>query len=807
MGRAELEAGETPWASLTSFVGRGREVTDVARLLREHRLVTVTGPGGVGKTRLAAEVARQAADDFPDGVCFVGLGALRDAARVPDEVAASLGVQQAHGRSAASVLAEVLATRRLLLMLDNCEHVLTATARLCGSLLSAADDICILATSREQLWVGGEARYRLAPLALPASGDPAAISESEAVALFAERARQADPQFALAAETIPLAAHVVARLDGMPLAIELAAARVETLGMAGLAQRIDGALQLLNAGDSMAATRHQSLAAVADWSYQLLSGPERRAFRRLSMFPGPFTLEAAEAVAGPDAGPIVLRLVDRSLVTPPRPGPDKRMRYAMLETLRVYARDQLASAGEEEEEAATAGVVGFALSVAEAAWAGLQTSDSEVDALRLLDAEDATVNWALSWALERSPDDALRIASALGPWWRGNCRMVDGYERLAAAVARTTSASPGWARAQLWLGYLSRYGELADSLAHYTAAATAGDPRESVDALVAHAFRQLNKGLVDKAAPEARRALVLAAEAAYPAGQVQALAVLAVESATARRPGFEEDALAKVAQARDSLSAAAATPGWLARWCGIAFINVLVGVGDFVAARRVCAEELVKARAAGDLTALVNILAFASRMEWQAGAMADVRAHVREATDAAFRIGDHSILHYFIDECAEACAATGYPAEAVTLWAALAAEQRRAGIAAAYDSSDRDPRRQATEALPAREARLAEARGARMTLTAAVEFMLMLTERQAAAAPQETRAAAEASELTKRERELVTLVAQGRTNAEIAAELHISIRTVGSHLDRIRAKSGYRRRADLTRLALSEGLV
>jgi len=198
MARVEPEAGAGSWASLTSFVGRGQEAMDLARLLREYRLVTVTGPGGVGKTRLATEVARKAADNFPDGVYFVGLGAVGDASRVPDEVAAALGIQQAHGRSSETVLAEALATRRLLLVLDNCEHVLPAAARLCGSLLKAADDICILATSREQLWVAGEARYRLAPLALPASADPAAISESEAVALFAERARQADPTFALA---------------------------------------------------------------------------------------------------------------------------------------------------------------------------------------------------------------------------------------------------------------------------------------------------------------------------------------------------------------------------------------------------------------------------------------------------------------------------------------------------------------------------------------------------------------------------------------------------------------------------------
>jgi len=797
------EAGGSPWESLTSFVGRDREATDLARMLRKYRLVTVTGPGGVGKTRLATEVAREAAADFPDGVYFVGLGAVSDAAGVPDEVAASLGIRQAHGRSSEAVLAEALATRRLLLVLDNCEHVLTVTARLCGILLSAADDICILATSREQLWVGGEARYRLAPLALPASADPAEVNGSEAVALFAERARKADPTFTLNAETSPLAAHVVARLDGMPLAIELAAARVEALGMAGLAQRIDDSLRLLSTKDSTAAARHQSLAAVADWSYRLLSEPEQRVFRRLSIFPGPFTLEAAEAVAGPDAGPIVLRLVDCSLVTPPRPGTDKRMRYTMLETLRADARDRMVKADDEEE--ATAGAVSFALSVAENAWAGLQTSDGDLDALRSLDAEDATVNWALSWALEHSHDEALRMASALGPWWRGHCRMVEGYERLTAAVARATPANAGWARAQLWLGYLCPYGDLAHSLAHYAAAWTAGDSTEAADALVGRAFRQLNNGLTGDAEPDARHALALATEVGYPAGRAQALAVLALEAATARRPGFEADALAKVRQARDSMFSN--IPGWLDRWCGAVLMTVLFQLGDHAAARDACAEGLAKARAAGDLTALVDLLAFAVRDEWQTGAMADVRVHVREATDVAFRIGDRSILRYFVEECAEVCATTGYRAEAVTLWAALEAEQQRAGIAVASDADDRELKRKATEALPAQEARAAAARGARMTLNAAVEFMLMLTERQATTAPRETDASADASQLTKRERELVTLVARGRTNAEIAAEMYISTRTVGSHLDRIRAKTGCRRRADLTRLALSGGLV
>jgi predicted ATPase len=212
-------------------------------------------------------------------------------------------------------LAGVLGRQQMLLVLDNCEHVLGAVAELCVGLLPQADNVRVLATSREPLGVAGEARYRLGPLAVPGAGVSAGSGGSAAVMLFADRACQADPAFALDDETSPLVGRLVGRLDGMPLAIELAAARVEALGLAQLLDRLDNRFALLTSGDRTAAARQRSLAATVEWSYQLLSEAERRVFRWLAIFPGPFTLEAAETVAGPAAGPVVLHLVDCSLLT------------------------------------------------------------------------------------------------------------------------------------------------------------------------------------------------------------------------------------------------------------------------------------------------------------------------------------------------------------------------------------------------------------------------------------------------------------------------------------------------------------
>jgi predicted ATPase/DNA-binding CsgD family transcriptional regulator len=788
-------------AALTSFVGRAGPVRQVAGLLGEGRLVTVTGPGGSGKTRLASEVVRQVAGRFADGVWLVGLAPVGDPAQVGAAVAAGLGVREQPGVTAAEAVARVLARQQLLLVLDNCEHVIGAAAELCAGLLGACDDVRVLATSREPLAVAGEARYRLAPLSLPGPDDPVGMGGSEAVALFTDRARRADAHFELDGQTGAAVATIVARLDGMPLAIELAAARVEALGVAQLLDRLDDRFALLAGGDRLAAGRHRSLEAAVAWSYQLLDDREQRVFRQLSMFPGPFTLEGAEAVAGQGAGPVVVRLVDCSLLSPPQAGPDGRARYLMLETLRAYGAGLLAQAG--EQDAAAAALAEYALRVAEQAAAGLQTTTAEVAAARWLDAEDPLMRQVLTWAGEHDPAVLLRLAAALGWWWVLRGRLASHYLLLREAAGYAEVDSGGWCGALYWLGWTALFSaDLAGSLDHFTAlrdAVADGPPsRALADALTGRAEVLRWMGQVPQAADEARRALALARELRYPAGEVLALAGLSLIAA------FAGDLNGAVQLAQQAEQITEGVPGSLARVSRQVLTEALILAGDLAAAARVCAAALAWSRDAGDLWNQQVLLIQMAILDLQAGRAEDAAAHLQEALQIGVRTGIWNELTYALDGCGHLCAATGRPAEAVTLWAAVDAIWRREGIEEPlYTRRREEPLREARQALGAAAARTANERGAAMSLATAAEFARMLTApalRQAAVSPG-------LGKLSTREKQLVILVARGRTDAQIAEQLYISVRTVRSHLDRIRDKTGCRRRADLTRLALTAGLI
>jgi predicted ATPase/DNA-binding CsgD family transcriptional regulator len=789
----------------TSLVGRAADVAKVADLLAEHRLVTVTGPGGVGKTRLAAAVAAEIAGRFADGAWLAELAATLDPSLIPGAVAEALGLQLAPGVG----LPDVLGRRQLLVVLDNCEHVIEAAASLCESLLAAADDVRVLATSREPLAVAGESRYRLGPLRLPVLDPDApalpdgAGSIADAVTLFADRARLVDPAFVVNAESARLVAQIVTALDGMPLAIELAAARIESLGLDQLSARLDDRLRLLTGSGRMTGSRHASLAAAADWSYRLLKAEQQQVFRALSVFPGPFTLEAAAVIAGPSAGTAVLHLVDCSLVVPPKAGPDGRARYALLETLRAFASERLAEAG--ENDAAEAAIAGYAVDMAEAAAAGLLTTAGEPAAVSWLDAEGATLQHALSWALEHDGRLALRLATSLAYWWQVRSRHAEGYRLLEIAARHANAGTDTWCAAEFWLGWLSADSgvSLTAFVSHMTAVIDALTDRAVRAPLLARAlaFRAIGvagQGRHSEANEDALRALDLAVELDDPFAEAFALYALGYAAARTRDP----KTLVWCRRMRGIDLAAA--PGWVARYIVNFLAEVLGYVGEPAKARHQSDRALALAKSIGTLSGEGMCLTVRAEIEVRSGDLDVARACLASAIGLYSRSGAVLLLLNILQTVVELTGRLERWREHVTLRAASAAINQST-LQFTWITWIDDNAAAIRPALGAADAEAARRRGAAMTAEAAAAYALEAIADEPAGRENGERAAG--PPLSARERELVLLVAQGRTDAQIAAQLFISIRTVRSHLDRIRDKTGCRRRADLTRLALQAGLI
>jgi non-specific serine/threonine protein kinase len=426
---------------LTSFVGREREIAEVERLLHSTRLLTLTGTGGCGKTRLALEVASRVLPAYEHGVWLVELAALSDAALVAQTVATALGLREAPGRTIAETLVEFLRERSLLLVLDNCEHLLDACARLADSLLRACPRLRVLATSREALGIGGEVSWRVPSLSLPDAERPPSsedLAGYEAVRLFTERARAVQPRFEVTSANSSSAAAICRRLDGIPLAIELAAARVKALTVEEIAARLDDRFRLLTGGSRTALPRQQTLRALIDWSYDLLSESERGILRRLSTFAGSWTLAAAEAVcAGDPLRPaevldLLAHLVDKSLVQADEGG--GQTRYRLLETIRQYARDKLVESG--EASAARDRHLDYFLQFAETAAPALRHADQLVWLARL-DVEHDNLRAALEWSLSSGQAGAaVQMAGALHFFWYVRGYFSEGASWLEAALGQ-----------------------------------------------------------------------------------------------------------------------------------------------------------------------------------------------------------------------------------------------------------------------------------------------------------------------------------------------------------------------------------
>ncbi|HEY7485736.1 MAG TPA: BTAD domain-containing putative transcriptional regulator [Streptosporangiaceae bacterium] len=433
-------------APLTSFIGRETELAELHALLADRRLVTLTGVGGAGKSRLALEAARTGLAGHPDGSWLIELAALTQPNLVAHVVAATLGVREHPQRTLVDQLVDRLRTADALLVLDNCEHLIGAVAELAHTLLSASTRLRILATSRERLGITGEAVRQISGLAVPGPGadSPAALKDVDAVRLLVERAGALDPDFRLQADTAAATAQISRRLDGLPLAIELAAASVNSLGVDHITARLDDRFRLLTRGSRTAPARHQTLRAAVDWSYGLLTAPERRLFNRLSVFAGGFTLDAAEAVcAEPDDAPepddalepiavLLARLVDKSLVATASTAADTR-RYRMLETLRTYGGERLAEAGETDrtrDRHAT-----YVLTLVETANTAVRGAQQFVW-LRRLETEHGNIRAALTWAHARGDTlTSIRLVGAMQPLWDRHGHYSEALRWLGQALA------------------------------------------------------------------------------------------------------------------------------------------------------------------------------------------------------------------------------------------------------------------------------------------------------------------------------------------------------------------------------------
>ena len=431
----------------TSFIGREKQVEEVKSLLKQNRLLTLTGAGGSGKTRLSLQIAADLLDRNFDGVWLVELAALSDPTLVPQAVADMLGVREESDKPITRTLTEWLKSKRLLLVLDNCEHLITACAALAADLLRTCPHVHLLASSREALNVAGEQTYRVPPLSLP---DPKQIqtvetlSQFEALRLFIERALAVQPAFAVTNATAPVVAQICWRLDGIPLAMELAAARVRSLSVEEINTRLDNRFRLLTGGSRTALPRQQTLQALIDWSYDLLAEPERAVLCRLSVFAGGWTLEAAEMVcAGGDIErwdvlDLLTNLVDKSLVTYGEGSYGEDLygqgRYRLPETVRQYARDRLRSTG--EEAVVRARHRDEFLRMAAQARSELQGPGQQAWLDRLEEEHD-NLRAALDWCQEDpgSAQSGLQLTADLFFLWWIRGYFAEGQRRYAAALA------------------------------------------------------------------------------------------------------------------------------------------------------------------------------------------------------------------------------------------------------------------------------------------------------------------------------------------------------------------------------------
>ena len=809
-------------APLTSFVGREHDLAEVGRLLATTRLLTLIGTGGCGKTRLALEVARGLVDVYADGVWLVELAELADSRLVPGAVTRVLGMREDPDRSLLDSLSDALRARQMLLVLDNCEHLLDACAPLVETLLSSSPGLRVLATSREPLGAMGELRWSVPSLSTPPPGTlpPAERAGAYgAVRLFVERARYRQPGFDVSpAGNMRAVVEICRQLDGIPLAIELATSRLPVLSVQQIATRLDDSLRLLSGGDRTAARRHRSLRGMLDWSYDLLSEPERDLFARLAVFAGSWTLEAAEAV-GPggtighvgaeDVLELLSLLVDRSLMQV-EAGHAGTVRYRLLESVRQYARERLAERG--EADAARRQHATFFLALAEAAEPELIGPD-QAAWMERLEREHDNLRAALSWSPEQGERElGARLAAALWRFWWIRGHLSEGRQWLSQALASADAVSPAVrARALRGAGMLaltqSAYAEAAvlleQSLALFR---QLGDEHGAGNALSNIATLLSSQGEYHRARAIEEEGLALSRRLGDKRGVSISLSQLGVFSyylgdyeAAAR---YWEESLPLDREREDlySLAITLNNLGEMARDHG----SLDQALGRF--------EEAV---------ALFRELDARSSMAQSLQSFAELRLKRHEYEQAAALLGESLLLArelgipqsiaFCLESFAKLAAVQGWPERAARLFGA--AEGLREASGASLSPGERSSLQPSIDSA---RSPLADdvwtavwAEGKAMSLEQATEYALSMPEvsQPPVLVPEEASTGEPPSVLTRREREIVGLIARGLTNRQIAHQLVLSERTVDTHGVNIMRKLGLRSRAQVAAWAVQQGLL
>ena len=670
---------------VTSFIGREQELKEVKRLLRTTRLLTLTGTGGAGKTRLALQAGADLLDEYPDGVWLMELAPVADASLVPQAVLSALGLREEPQRSLTDTLIDALRPKRALLILDNCEHVVEAVAQLAEALLTQSPGLRLLATSREVLRAAGEVVWRVPSLSVPPEepdrrGPVEQTTQYEAVRLFVERAVAASPGFRVTDKTAPVLAEVCRRLDGIPLAIELAAARAQMLSPEQIRGRLDDRFRLLTGGRRTALPRQQTLRAAVAWSYDLLAEEERALFGRLSVFAGGLSLDGAEAVCagdGIETGQVLdllTGLVQKSL-TVPEEGTDG-IRYHLLETLRAYGAEQLGHS--DEAEVVERRHAEFYTAFAERAEAEL-TGPEQATSYRRLETEHGNLRAALAWALREDATLGFRLANALARFWDVRCHWAEGREWLAQCLRGSADVAPQLrADALVGAGALAQNQNDAEAAGALTEEALLLSRRIGYAPGVASALgnqglQAHRRGEYGKGRELWEETLAIRQELGDEHGIARCLHNLGLmaheQQAYPTAERLYEESLA-IARRRGDRAGTAMTLNNLG--------NVAREQGDYEVARGRLEEALAIRQQLGDKAGTAGSLANLGLVAQQQGDYETALAHTEEALGIARQLGARSVEALQLNNLGVMCKATGDDAtarcvyeQALTIWREL----------------------------------------------------------------------------------------------------------------------------------------